>query len=168
MAGVVAVRRYGYTTIHYKEVFQLGQRFQLEDLEREARPHHYISPEKEFYRAMIKSLVQDKDVTLTHKKVKKMRSDLITIREQGIYPIDIKSSNYVGGLLVDFGTAITEPHFTFDICTDWQNQLTRNTDLVEFDEMIEDAGVKTRVKAWNKEYVERLRLREKVRERYPK
>lgn len=78
MTGVVAVRRYGYTTIHYKEVFQLGQRFQLEDLEREARPRHYISPEKQFYRAIIKNLVQYKDVTLTHKKVKKMRSDLIT------------------------------------------------------------------------------------------
>ena len=61
------------------------------------------------FRAIVEDLVTD-DFSLTHRVVKKMKKILLVIREQGIYPIDLKVSNYKRGLLVDFNTAMTEPY----------------------------------------------------------
>ncbi|KAL8836439.1 MAG: hypothetical protein Q9170_002927 [Blastenia crenularia] len=158
--GRVAVRCHGYTTLHFKEVYQLGARFHIEDLEEEAESYRWnrVPPENSLYRAIVKDLIRD-DLPLTHMRVKRMRRDLLKMRALGIYPMDIRLSNYRAALLIDFGTAITEPHYTFEISPEWQNVLTRNTDLIEFDEMVEKAAVKTWVKAWNKRYLEKLRPR---------
>ena len=158
--GRVAVRSHGYMTIHYKKVHQLGARFHIDDLEEDAELYKWnrVPLENQLYRAIVKELVRE-DVPLTHAKVKKMRRDLLKMRASGIYPMDLKLSNYKSSLLVDFSAAITEPHFLFDISPEWQNQLTRNTDLVEFDKMIEKANVKTWVKAWNEPYKKKLRSR---------
>lgn len=126
-----------------------------------------VPPERYFYRRIIKDFIRD-DLPLTHVRVKKMLRDLLKMGELGIYPMDIKLRYYKGGLLVDFSSAITELHFTFQISPEWQNALTRNTDLVEFEEMIEKAQVKTWVRAWAVNYKRKLRPRDPARKRYPK
>lgn len=167
--GRVAARCHGYTTIHYKEVHQLGKEFHIEDLEQEAESYQesQVPPERYLYRAIVKELIRD-DLPLTHMRVKKMMRDLLKMRELGVYPMDIKSRNYRGCLLVDFSSAITEPHSTFKISPEWQNELTRNTDLVEFDEMVEKVKVKTWIKAWTVDYKRKLRPRNPARKRYPR
>lgn len=168
--GRVAVRAHGYTTVTEENVHQLAAIFRTEDLIQDSEEHeinHNIPPYRRMFRAIVKDLIRD-DVPLTHKIIKKMRHDLLQIREQGIYPLDIKRSNYRGGLLVDFSSARTEPHFFLESCAESQYESIMSTDLYKFDDMIEKAKVKTWVKANNEEYKRKLRPRDPNRKRYPK
>ncbi|KAL8906226.1 MAG: hypothetical protein Q9207_002148 [Kuettlingeria erythrocarpa] len=167
--GKVAVRAYGYTTIAAKEVHRLGKEYQVDDWQEDAEEHEYneLPPERHLFRAIIKDIMQD-DVRWTHKTVKRMRQDLLRMRERGIYPMDIVSRNYKGGLLVDFSSAMTTPHFYLKMCPDRQYERVMNTDLYDFDEMIKEARVKTWVIAYNKEYLKKLRPRAPDRAKYSK
>ncbi|KAL9602847.1 MAG: hypothetical protein Q9219_001542 [cf. Caloplaca sp. 3 TL-2023] len=167
--GLLAVRCHGYTTIHNKEVYRLGEKFHIRDIEQDAESFGWygVPPERQLYRAIVKDLIRE-DRPLTHKRIKKMLRDLLAMRKLGIYAMDLKSSNYRDAVLVDFSAAVTEPHHTFEISAEWQNKLTRDTDLIEFDEMVEKAKVKTWVKAWTNAYKEKLRPRDPARKKYPR
>lgn len=94
--------------------------------------------------------------------VQKMKKDLVQIRKLGIYPSDIKRTNYKQGLLIDFSSAITEPHYLFDIRRDWQVEMYKKVDLIQFDTMIVDEKVKTWIRMsdiHSKEYCKKLRPR---------
>lgn len=167
--GEIAVRAYGYTTIAAKEIHQLGKEFQVDDWKEDAEVHKYLDlpPERYLFRAIVKDFIRD-DIQWTHKIIKRMKRDLLRIREQGIYPIDIRSRNYKGGLLVDFGLAMTTPHYYLDTCPDRQYDRVIEHDLYHFDLMIKEAGVKTWVTAYNQEYKKKLRPRDSTKVRYTK
>ncbi|KAL8762104.1 MAG: hypothetical protein Q9184_001849 [Pyrenodesmia sp. 2 TL-2023] len=169
MNGKIAVRAYGYTTIPATEVHRLGKDFQVNSWEEDAEEHEYneLPLERGLFRAIVKDLIRD-DVRWTHKIVKRMKRDLLRMREQGIYPMDIQSRNYKGGLLLDFGSAMTSPHYRLDTCSDRLYEKVMDHDLYEFDQMIGKAGVKTWVIAYNKEYMKRLRPRSHNRVKYSK
>ncbi|KAL8925691.1 MAG: hypothetical protein Q9208_003374 [Pyrenodesmia sp. 3 TL-2023] len=158
--GEVAVRAHGYTTIPATDVHQLGKDFQVDSWEEDAEEHEYneLPFERHIFRAIVKDLIQD-DVRWTHKIVKRMKRDLLRMREQGIYPMDLQSRNYKGGLLLDFSSAMTLPHYQLDKCPDRQYERVMEHDLYHFDQMIAKAGVKTWVTAYNKEYLKKLRPR---------
>lgn len=167
--GCVAVRSHGYTTIPAEEVYQLGEEFQVDDWKQDAEEnqYHQLPAQKQLYRAIVKDLIRD-DVPLTHMRVKKMRHDLVQMRDHGVYPMDIKLSNYKGGLLVDLSSAMTRPHFFFGTCPRWQYERLMDEDLVAFDRMIKEAKVKTWVKAYTKDYTRKLRPRDPTRKKYSK
>lgn len=158
--GAVAIRCHGYTTLDPAMESEIEQRFDVTDWEREDddRPME----NRAAFRAIVKDLVRD-ELPLTHRVVKKMKKDLLQIRKQGIYPSDIKKSNYKNGLLLDFSNAITEPNYLFHIKPDWQVERYKQADLLQFDKMIEDEKVKTWVRASpNRDYLRKLRPRSKL------
>ncbi|KAL8654686.1 MAG: hypothetical protein Q9210_001353 [Variospora velana] len=168
--GRIAVRAHGYTTVTAENVHQLGAIFRIEDLIQDAEEHKInpnLPPYRCMFRAIVKDIIKD-DVPLTHKRIKKMRRDLLQMREQGIYPLDIKRSNYRDGLLVDFSSAKTKPHFFLDMCAESRSERIVNEDLYAFDDMIKEANIKTWVKANLEEYKEKLRPRDLNRKKYPK
>lgn len=96
-----------------------------------------------------------------------MLKDLAKIRAQKVYPLDIMRRNYKGSLLVDFSNAITEPNYPFDIQPEWQVELYKNQDLIQFDTMIEEENVKTSLRALpNLETLKKLRPRGRLQEKY--
>lgn len=82
--------------------------------------------------------------------------------------MDIKINNYKAGLLVDLSSAMTRPHFFLDMCPEPRYERIMNEDLCAFDDMIEEAKVKTWVKAYTEGYKAKLRPRDPARKRYPK
>ena len=162
--GKVAVRCHGYTTLPATIEAELEERFDVVGWDRD----DYDEPMKKraVFRAIVKDLVMD-DLPLTARVAKKMKRDLWLIRKQGIYPVDIKARNYKRGLLVDFSTAMTEPHYLFEIKPDWQVRMYKNEDLFAFDSMMEDEKVKTSLRAMpNSDYLRKLRSRDYLQKRY--
>lgn len=81
------------------------------------------------------------------------------LNRMGVYNGDIRSSNIKNGLLLDFGLARTEPHCLFHERLPAMHVTgMKHEDLVKFDEMIEEEGVKTRVRALA---YPRMRLRQR-------
>ena len=157
--GKVAVRCHGYTTLSPAIESELEERFGVTEWERD----DYEDPieQRAPFRALVKDLIED-DVRLTHRVFKKMKKDLVEIRKLGIYPSDIKRTNYKKGLLIDFSSAITEPNYYFDIMRDWQVEILKEVDLIQFDEMIKNEKIKTWVSGTdtqNEEYRRKLRPR---------
>ena len=164
--GKVAVRCHGYTTLPTTIESELEKRFDVVDWDLDDDNDAEPMKKREVFRAIVKDLVTE-DVPLTHRVVKKMKKDLLLIREQGIYPIDIKARNYKRGLLVDFSTAMTEPHYLFEIKPDWHVRSFKNEDLFSFDSMIKDEKVKTTVRATpNQDYLRKLRPRDWITKKY--
>lgn len=166
--GSVAVRAHGYTTIPAQDVHELGEEFQVAEWIQDAEEHQYndLPSNRQLFRVIVKDLIRD-DVRLTHKILNKMRRDLLRMRAQGVYPMDIKLSNYKAGLLVDLSSAMTRPHFFLDTCRESRYERLMKKDLYAFDAMIEKAKVKTWVKANTEDYKEKLRPRGRNM-KYPK
>lgn len=162
--GKVAVRCHGYTTLPAAIESELYERFDVSDWDR----HDEDKPLRT--RAVLRAIVKDlvvADIPLSSRVLRRMKQDLKKIRKQGIYPTDIKAANYIGGLLVDFSTALTEPHYLFEIKSDWRVKSYQKEDLFAFDTMVQDEGVKTNVRALpNYDYLRKLRPRARFQEQY--
>ena len=157
--GKVAVRCHGYTTLPPAMESELEERFDVTDWERGA--YDDAIKNRAYFRAIVKDLIRD-DVRLTHRVVKKMKKDLVQIRKLGIYPSDIKRTNYKKGLLIDFSSAITEPNYYFDMMGDSRTKKLKKVDLIQFDEMIKKEKIKTWIRGTdtkNEEYRQKLRPR---------
>lgn len=66
-----------------------------------------------------------------------------------IYNMDIKADNFIGSRLVDFGSSWTEPHKLLDYFDkEWEKmaKATRWRDRVNFENMIEEDEIPTRLK----------------------
>lgn len=163
------MRAYGYTTIPATDIHRLGKDFQIDSWEEDGEEQEYneFPFERYLFRAIVKDLIRD-DVRWTHKVVKRIKRDLLRMREQGIYPMDIQSRNYKGGLLLDFSSAMTTPQYYLDTCPDRLYERLMEHDLHYFDQMIKKARVKTWVIAYNKEYLKKLRSRAPNRVKYSK
>ncbi|KAL9607372.1 MAG: hypothetical protein Q9167_007712 [Letrouitia subvulpina] len=138
--GRVAVRCHGYTTITAKEVHQLAERFQIEEWQLDEGIVEPIDSQDQPYRAVVKDLIRD-DVKLTTRIANRMKRDLSAMQKHHIWPYDIKLDNYRAGLLIDLSTAITRPHYWLRVTKSrGQLDMLEFADLVNFDEMIEEAN----------------------------
>lgn len=155
--GKVAVRCYGYLMLPADREDELRERFGVTSWD---RPHEeYLEPvsKREPLRAIVKDLVTE-DVPPTVKTAKKMLSDLRKVRKSGIYVMDIRPRNYKGGRLIDFSAAITTPHHWVDTMPAWRYE---DDDLIDFDKILDEAGVVTRNRAMpDREVMKKLRRRD--------
>ncbi len=78
-----------------------------------------------------------------------MRKDLLALHGMGVYVQDIREDNYMNGKLVDFSRSWTDPHIMLDPDIRSQNliDLEIEGELITFDRMLEEAGIRTRIKA---------------------
>ena len=157
----MAARCYGCLEIPAEREKELHARFNIACWDRMPEDEDFPMGQRRPLRAVVKELVL-KDPPLTGKLLSKMKGDLIKVRQVGIFPMDIVQRNYKGGLLVDFDIVMTEPHYIFDIKKGRQLERFQRRDMGMFQEMIDQSGVKTTVRAVrNREYCSRLRSEKK-------
>lgn len=111
--GKVAVACHGYMMLPAEYEDELERRFGAGDWYLGNDEHDTQVSEKQALKAIVKDLVLEKTIW-TPKVFRTRLSHLKKMRAQGIYTMDIKADNYVGGLFVDFGIAYTTPHACFD------------------------------------------------------
>jgi hypothetical protein len=111
-------------------------------------------------RAIVKDLAPP-DSGVNPRNLKMILSDIRRLKKLKIYNRDIRAENFKGGKLVDFGSAVTEPHCilsAFDEIAKEEARDTRSEDLVMFDDMVAEEEIETDVRAMpNLEYCQRLR-----------
>ncbi|KAI4199866.1 MAG: hypothetical protein LQ350_004314 [Teloschistes chrysophthalmus] len=144
--GKVAVACHGYMMLPAEYADELERKFGAGDWYYENDMDEGPVAERQALKAIVKDLVLEETVW-TPKVFRTRLSHLKKMRAQGIYAMDIKADNYVGGLFVDFGIAYTIPHVCFDIETASWIQVEKSIDLADFDVMIKDLGIKTTVRA---------------------
>lgn len=156
--GKVAVHCYGHLSFSADHEKAIDKHFDTCGMwERYLAEERLPPSERRPLRAIVKDLVRE-EKPLTHMMVKKMLRDLKKIRKLGVYPMDIRAPNYKAGILLDLSTAYTEPHFIFELRPSFDTAYRKARDLVRFDDMIAEAGVKTWVRALpNEEYTKKLR-----------
>ena len=159
--GKVAVYCHGYIPISAEKEEQLEREFDVGDWGRPGDEYDKPVSKRQPFRAIVKDVVL-KDVPLTAKIADKMLTDLKRMRRNGIYPGDIALRNYKAGLLVDFGTARTEPFYLFNLRPGRQTQIMKNTDLYMWEHMRKENELDTRKRAVrDEEYCANLRPRKK-------
>ncbi|KAI1874930.1 uncharacterized protein JN550_002359 [Neoarthrinium moseri] len=108
-------------------------------------------------RAIVKELAPEES-GIGKAGLTKVLMDIRSLNSIKIYNRDIRAENFRGRRLVDFGRAWTEPHCILNALDDAEARDTKLEDLVMFDEMIEDEGVGTKLRAMpNMLYCEKLR-----------
>lgn len=156
--GKVAVRCHGYMMIPADRELELDQRFGATTWDRPEEDYSMPESKREPFRALVKDLVTE-DPPLTSKIAKKMVFDLRKMRSYGILNMDIAARNYMSGLLIDFGFALTSPSLQFIIGMGRTEDM-RDHDLIRFDGMLDEAGIVTLHRARsNPERVNSLRPR---------
>lgn len=108
-------------------------------------------------RTIVKDFVPE-DTIWSPKVARKVLRDLKRMREHGVYAMDIKPDNFKAGLLVDFSIAMTLPHFLFDIKPKHMVRRYKNEDLIDFDVMVRELGIRTSIRAFGN-----LNTRKKLR-----
>lgn len=101
-----AVRCYGYIFLPPAIELRITQQFGISDWNREA------ADEGRPLRAILKDYIRFK-TPFGRKKFPEMRDTLKKLNDMGIYNMDIREANYLGGRLFDFSIAITVPHISF-------------------------------------------------------
>ncbi|KAM7205837.1 Kinetochore Sim4 complex subunit FTA2 domain containing protein [Rhypophila sp. PSN 637] len=102
-------------------------------------------------RGIVKEWVPEGTEYFTAAMAPRMRRDLKTLNRIGIANRDIKENNYLGGKLVDFGSAWTVPHYQVDKWKKWieeggkraehaieELEMERGIDQDSFDHMMEE------------------------------
>ncbi|KAK8859460.1 kinetochore Sim4 complex subunit FTA2-domain-containing protein [Apiospora arundinis] len=115
-------------------------------------------------RAIVKDIAPEQHGVSSRTLAKVLRRVKV-LNELNIINKDIRLENFRGGCLVDFGSSWTRPHIIFDALSEVAKRDSPFQDLVMFDEMIEEEGIKTKLKALpNIKYREKLRPRaDKIR-----
>ena len=136
---------------------KLREDFDIYDWDRPDSEYSKAPHRRQPFRAIIKDLVTD-EAPLTEKIIKKMLRDLKRMRRVGVYPMDVHARNYKDGLLIDFSIAMTEPHYLFRIKPRWRVTSYKLGDLLEWQSLVKDEGVRTWERAVrNREYCKKLR-----------
>lgn len=111
-------------------------------------------------RAIVKDLAPP-DSGVNPRNMNQILRDIRRLKECKIYNRDIRAENFKRGKLVDFGSAVTEPHCilsAFDKIAKEEASDTRSEDLVMFEDMIVEEEIETDVRALpNPEYCQKLR-----------
>lgn len=157
--GKTAAHCFGYIPVPAETEKVFNRDFKGLDWGRPSEEYDKPPTERQPFRAILKEFVPEGG-PLTDKVVKRILADLKKMRKQGVYPRDIAARNYKAGLLIDFDCALTEPHFLFQIRSKYMVDHYKEGCLFNFDQMIEDEGVKTWVRALpNDDYRDKLRPR---------
>jgi hypothetical protein len=108
-------------------------------------------------RAIVKDFVPG-DSGVEAGNLREILRDIRELNELGIYVADVRADNFRGGKLVDFGLANTEPHCIMKSLNEDMLMNERLVDLVMFDDMVEEEGLVTTVKAMpDAKYCSKLR-----------
>lgn len=142
---VIAVPCYGYLYVSECQVDMLREKFGIEDWNRpETEETERVKP----IRALVKEFIPSEEpLDLKKRSVRRMVSDLRKLHGIGVHPRDVRARNYRGGLLVDFGSALTEPSCVLNVLPEWQVKAEKEGDLEAFDKMIKELGIRTSVRA---------------------
>lgn len=115
-------------------------------------------------RAIVKDLAPPKS-GVDASSLPKILRDIRWLQKLKIYNRDIRAENFRSDKLVDFGSALTEPHCilsAFDRTNKEEARDTRLEDLVMFDDMVKEEGIETEVRAMpNLDYCQKLRSRDR-------
>lgn len=139
----LAIPCYGYVFISKAEAEIIASQFETFNI-----PQDELDAEPDI-RALVKQYIPVPGINTKIRSVRQMIQDIRVMNENGLYPLDIQAGNYRGGLLVDFGQALTEPSCVFDVVEKDIADGERVGGLLEFDEMIKKAGIRTRLRAYN-------------------
>ncbi|KAJ4328225.1 hypothetical protein N0V84_001265 [Fusarium piperis] len=108
-------------------------------------------------RAIVKDFVPG-DSGVNDKSASKILRNIRALNREKIYNRDIRVDNFRNGQLVDFGSSWTEPHALMDALSARDVRGQKASDLALFDDMIEEEGIATKVRALpNSEYCSKLR-----------
>lgn len=113
----------------------------------------------------VRAILKDLAPSQTSVNSKNVREALWRVRklnELKIYNRDIRAENFRCGKLVDFGSSWTEPHIILNALEPDDIEDSKLEDLVMFDDMMEEEGIKTRPKLQalrNDQYLMKLRSR---------
>ncbi|KAL8869543.1 MAG: hypothetical protein Q9174_004193 [Haloplaca sp. 1 TL-2023] len=159
--GEIAVQCHGYLSLPARWEAKLNAQFGELDWDRLDDDSAQPVAKRNNLMAIVKDLIHD-DVPWTQKVLRRCLKDLKKIREHGVYPMDIRADNYVGGLLVDLSEAYTLPHFIFDIKPPHWARIEKEQDLAMFDSMVDDLRINTNFRA-TLNYKYRYKLRHSTR-----
>ncbi|KAI1345574.1 kinetochore Sim4 complex subunit FTA2-domain-containing protein [Xylaria sp. FL0043] len=128
----LAVRCHGYVFLPRAVEQQIERQFGISDWNRKAEDEG--SP----LRAIVKDYIKWKTVC-GRKTYGAMRKNLEELNELGIYNMDVRKANYLGGRLFDFSIAITVPHLSFWVKLQSIERIVEDMDddLACFDEMVQ-------------------------------
>ena len=111
-------------------------------------------------RAIVKDLTP-RDNGVNASSARKILRDIRWLKKLTIYNRDIRVENFKNGQLVDFGSAVTEPHCILSALGKVFEEEARDTrveDLVMFDDMVAEEDLNTKVRAMpNLYYCQKLR-----------
>lgn len=144
---VIAVPCYGY--LHASQAHEdfISKKFGIKNWDR-PKEVHSGKLTKQPIRCLVKRLVETTlPFNTKERPVKRMVADLKALLGIEVYQRDIFARNYVGGLLVDFSSALTAPHCILRVLSDQLREVEMTEDLSLFDQMIEEEGIKTKVLA---------------------
>ncbi|KAH8665243.1 kinetochore Sim4 complex subunit FTA2-domain-containing protein [Tricladium varicosporioides] len=121
--------------------------------------------ENGFVRAIVKDLAPP-DPGVDASSLSRILRDIRWLKKHKIYNRDIRVENFRSGKLVDFGSALTEPHCILDDFDKNNKEEARDTrleDLVMFDDMVIEEGIETGIRAMpNLDYCQKLRSWERL------
>lgn len=147
--GEIAVRCYGFMAVPAEmeedlaaPPFEIG----ADEWNRPEQEYGWPTSARQPFRAIVKELVRSKTRLC---RIAQMRKDLLDLHRMGVYVQDIREDNYINGKLVDFSRSWTHPHIMLDPKIRSQDliNLEIEGDLLAFDQMLEEAGIRTRLKA---------------------
>ncbi|KAI1461492.1 kinetochore Sim4 complex subunit FTA2-domain-containing protein [Annulohypoxylon moriforme] len=152
----VAAECYGFLFLqkkHELELIEMG--IDLWDLpeEDEYRRQAEGSP----IRAIVKEYIEE-ETDFNPQNCKEMLKKLRRLNRWRIFHRDVRAGNYKNGLLIDLGSAWTEPHCIMkavpkDVAEEW-----KQADISQFYEMLQEKGIgKDMLILPNEEYLKRLR-----------
>ncbi|KAI3325369.1 kinetochore Sim4 complex subunit FTA2-domain-containing protein [Xylariaceae sp. AK1471] len=127
----LAIRCHGYVFLSMSVERRIEEQFGVLDWNR--APEDNNQP----LRAIVKNYIRYKSF-YKPSKFRIMKDRLKQLNDMGIYNMDIRKENYLGGHLFDFSTAITTPHLSFSLGLRTQAQIMEDIhyDLECFDSMV--------------------------------
>ncbi|KAH8894437.1 hypothetical protein GQ53DRAFT_820833 [Thozetella sp. PMI_491] len=141
----IAAKCYGFLTLTEKdESFLLERGLRLWDLP--PTDEYRVRTEGSPVRAIVKEYV-DKDPAIGVRVLRRMLKALRFLHSQKIIHRDVKMDNFKNGLLLDLGSAWTEPHCVLDVKPKELVDLWREADLEVFDDIVKEKGLSSRIRA---------------------
>lgn len=153
----LAVPCYGYLFLQERDAQILRER--RIDLDEDAVNDKLLEDNREDgrVRAIVKEFVPG-DSGVNTRNLREILRDIRALNKLRIYVGDIRADNFKAGKIVDFGLSSTEPHCIMESLDDVGLRDSKLVDLVMFDDMVEEEGLVTAVRAMpDMEYCSKLR-----------
>ena len=141
----LAVPCYGYLFLQERDMQFLrkqGVNLEEDDVNDEL---HQVNGEDGRVRAIVKEFVPDSGVNSGN--LREILRDIRALNNLGIYVGDVQAANFKGGKLVDFSLSSTVPHCIMESLDEDGRRDEELGDLVMFDDMVEEEGLVTTVRA---------------------